>query len=86
MDRWPWERHQGSHPGKGTELGARDGAEGAAEGSPAEVWGHWRRSGRLSGKVRQEEGVRKGDGHPGAFQGQAPPWLADHHHHHSAPG
>lgn len=40
MDRWPWERHQGSHPGKGIELGARDGAEGAAEGSPAEVWGH----------------------------------------------
>lgn len=45
----------------------------------------WRRSGRLNGKVRQEEGVRKGDGHPGAFQGQAPPWLADHCHRHSAP-
>ena len=36
MDRWQQERHQGRHPGKGAELGARDGAEG----SPAEAWGH----------------------------------------------
>ena len=79
--------------GQWTDGDGRDTKEGIQ--AKAQSWGlemesSWSvgtpwRSGRLNGKVRQEEGVRKGDGHPGAFQSQAPPWLADHRHRHSAP-
>lgn len=37
MDRWRRERHQGRHPGKGAELGARDGVQ-LKRGDTVEKW------------------------------------------------